>query len=78
MSASQTLMLPGDLIVYTLTLQNAGAATLTGVTLTDQVPNNTTVARIAISAPGACPFGVLCLAGSTLSWNLGSLTPDKS
>ena len=69
---------PGERIVYTLTVSNLGASTLANVTLTDLVPNNTTVARIDISAPGTCPFGVICLAGSTLSWSLGSLAPGVS
>jgi len=78
MTANPDPVHPGERIVYALTVSNVGASTLTGVTLTDLVPNNTTVARIDISAPGACPFGVICLAGSTLSWSLGSLAPGLS
>jgi uncharacterized repeat protein (TIGR01451 family) len=73
---------PGDRVVYTLTVSNVGASTLANVTLTDLVPNNTTVARLDISTPGLCAFAQICPRGNGAelgAWQSGAGSePDRT
>jgi uncharacterized repeat protein (TIGR01451 family) len=68
-SVDRATAAPGDLLVYTLTYQNTGSGSATGVTITDAVPANTTF----VSATGG---GVLS-AGS-VTWAVGSLAGSGS
>ena len=42
-SSGQQQIVPGEELDYTITYSNTGQATLTGVTVTDTLPANTTV-----------------------------------
>ncbi|MBI5100624.1 MAG: DUF11 domain-containing protein [Nitrospirae bacterium] len=73
--ASDTLLVPGNTVTYTLTAVNAGNKMATGVVVTDNFPDDTYFTYGGCStATGACsetPSG-------TLTWNLGTLAPGGS
>jgi uncharacterized repeat protein (TIGR01451 family)/fimbrial isopeptide formation D2 family protein len=53
---SNGLVDPGDVLLYTIAVNNLGAATVTGVVLTDDVPANTTYEANSVTLNGA-PVG---------------------
>jgi len=62
---------PGDLITYTMYVQNIGSGTAANVTISDIVPANTTYST--------CSGGTSCsLTGSTVTWNVGTLASGQS
>ena len=69
-SSGQQQIVPGEELDYTITYSNTGQATLTGVTVTDTLPANTTVKTSSpvASTPSA----------GVLSWSLGDLAPGQS
>jgi uncharacterized repeat protein (TIGR01451 family) len=69
-SSGQQQIVPGEELDYTITYSNTGQATLTGVTVTDTLPANTTVktSSPAASSPSA----------GVLAWSLGDLAPGQS
>jgi uncharacterized repeat protein (TIGR01451 family) len=78
MTANPDPVQPGERVVYTLTVSNLGASTLTGVTLTDLVPKQHHRCPTRHLDPGLCAFAQICPAGTPLSWSLGSLAPGLS
>ena len=73
--ASDTLLIPGNTVTYTLTAVNAGSKIATSVVVTDNFPDETYFTYGSCStATGTCsesPSG-------TLTWNLGSLAPGAN
>lgn len=73
--ASDTLLVPGNTVTYTLTAVNAGDKTATSVSLTDDFPEQPYFTYGGCStARGTCgeaPAGVL-------SWNIGTLAPGET
>lgn len=69
-SSGQQQIVPGEELDYTITYSNTGQVTLTGVTVTDALPANTTVKTSSpvASSPSA----------GVLSWSLGDLAPGQS
>ncbi|MEJ5311457.1 MAG: carboxypeptidase regulatory-like domain-containing protein [Anaerolineae bacterium] len=68
-TTSRTTYYPGEIITYTLTIQNLGSLNATNVVLTDVLPNNTTYVQdtsgvTPIETPGGSGIWV---------WNLGTL-----
>ena len=60
---------PGQTLIYTVTISNAGNQGATGVTLTDTLPANTTF--VSASDGGVFAAGVV-------TWNIGSLAAGAS
>jgi uncharacterized repeat protein (TIGR01451 family) len=61
-------VVPGDTLRYTITVINQGTETATNVIVTDQVPPELT---------NVSPLDGGTLSGSTITWNVGSLTPGQ-
>ncbi|WP_170265680.1 IPTL-CTERM sorting domain-containing protein [Thiohalocapsa marina] len=78
-SASDTLLLPGDTVTYTLTLLNAGTRTATNITISDDFPEADWFAYQAgsctVSAGTCSPSGT---PSASLSWALDSLAPGTT
>ncbi len=72
-AAGQADVIAGEEVTYTLTYTNIGRFPLTGITLRDSLPSDTTLVS-------ATPTFDQILNGppSALLWNLGSLDPGKS
>ena len=66
-----TTITPGGTVAYTLSYQNTGNIGLTGVTLTETVPANTTFRSLGSTAGWSCAEGAV--AGTTCTLNIGSL-----
>ncbi len=66
-------VLPGDTIEYSLCYANEGNANLTGVVITDDIPDNTTYV-----SGSAVPAATYDEAARTLTWNLGTLGPGEN
>ena len=60
---------PGDTLIYTVTISNAGAQDASGVTVTDTLPANTTF----VSASDGGIFS-----GGVVTWNVGGLAARTS
>lgn len=69
-SSGQQQIVPGEELDYTITYSNTGQATLTGVTVTDALPANTTALQ---TTPVASTPSV-----GVLSWSLKDLAPGQS
>ena len=78
-AASKTLLIPGDVVTYTLTVLNSGIITATNVTVNDPlpvvgyftyVPNSTTLNGTTVSPDP--------VSGNTLNLNTGSLAPGAT
>jgi uncharacterized repeat protein (TIGR01451 family) len=67
---------PGELLTYTITVANQGAAALTGVVLTDEVPAGVSLSQ-SNTEGGTCPSGI-CGSGALVAWDLGTLAPGQS
>ncbi len=65
------LLSPGDVVHYAITVSNAGNATATSVTVTDD-PDEAWVASVDNISGGGT------YAGGTILWSVGSLTPGAS
>ena len=70
-TATQSNLLPGETVEYTLSYTNSGSATLTGVTLEDTLPSG--LAYIPNSCSGGCTEN-----NGTLTWNPGNLLPNAT
>ena len=70
MSSGNSPIVPGQELDYTVTYTNTGKAALSGITVTDTLPSNTTVLSTTPTAdqPSA----------GVLSWSLGDLAPGQS
>ena len=66
---------PGELLRYDLTVTDAGASTVSNVTLRSQTSASTTI--VAIDG-GSCTPDARCLAGYAVNWSLGTLSPGQS
>ena len=62
---------PGDKITYTLTYENVGTGTATGVVISDRAPPGTTLVPGSITGGGTVSDGVI-------TWNIGTLSPGDS
>ena len=69
-SSGQQQIVPGEELDYTITYSNTGQTTLTGITVTDTLPANTT-AKTSSPAASSPSAGVLV-------WSLGDLAPGQS
>jgi len=69
-SSGNSPIVPGQELDYTVTYTNTGKAALSGITVTDTLPSNTTVLSTTPTAdqPSA----------GVLSWSLGDLAPGQS
>ncbi len=70
--ANQGQIVPGEVLRYELTYTNTGKVPLTGITVTDSLPGNTTL-NAANPSPTSTSNG-----GATLTWQLPNLNPGKS
>ena len=70
--ANQGQIVPGEVLRYELTYTNTGKVPLTGITVTDSLPDNTTL-NAANPSPTSTSNG-----GATLTWQLPNLNPGKS
>ncbi|WP_435219643.1 BspA family leucine-rich repeat surface protein [Luminiphilus sp. nBUS_07] len=64
----------GDQIAVTVSFGNTGDAAATGVTLTSKVPVNTTLTSVQGGSCSADP----CVAGETLTWNVGEIAAEST
>ncbi len=69
---NQGQIVPGEVLRYEITYTNVGKVPLTGITVTDSLPDNTTL-DAANPSPSATSNG-----GATLTWQLPNLNPGKS
>ena len=51
-SASASLLIPGDTVIYTITVLNTGSVTATNVTVDDDIPDQTYFEYVAASIAG--------------------------
>ena len=65
--ANQAQIVPGEVLRYELTYTNTGKVPLTGITVTDSLPGNTTL-NAANPSPTSTSNG-----GATLTWQLPDL-----
>jgi large repetitive protein len=61
-------LVPGDILEYTIDVENKGDDTADNVVITDAIPTHTTY------VPGSATAGGT-LSGGVVSWNLGSMAP---
>jgi uncharacterized repeat protein (TIGR01451 family)/uncharacterized repeat protein (TIGR02543 family) len=68
------LVSPGDVITYTLVVNNESGVNATGVAATDAVPANTSY------IPGSCttPAGSCSFAGGSVNWSLGAVAGNAT
>jgi uncharacterized repeat protein (TIGR01451 family) len=64
----------GDQVAVTVSFGNTGDAPATGVTLTSKVPANTTLTSVQGGSCSADP----CIAGETLTWNVGEIAAESA
>jgi uncharacterized repeat protein (TIGR01451 family) len=69
--------IPGACIVYQITVQNAGSANATGVTVSDSTPAFTTVSTAAVTTVGTVTGPAVGSTGS-ITATIGTLTPGQS
>ena len=69
---TQAQIVPGDVLRYEITYTNTGKAPLTGITVTDNLPDNT-VLEAANPSPTSTTNN-----GSTLVWQMPNLDPGRS
>lgn len=69
---TQAQIIPGDVLRYEITYTNTGKAPLTGITVTDNLPDNT-----ALEAANPSPTSTTNN-GSTLVWQMPNLDPGRS
>ena len=69
---AQAQIVVGEVLRYEITYENTGKVSLTGITVTDSLPNNTTL-EAANPSPTSTANG-----GATLVWQLPDLDPGKS
>lgn len=63
---------PGETVEFRITYDNTGSADATNVTITDEVPNNTTF----VSCSDDCTVDGDGGPGTELTWSLGTVAPD--
>ncbi|MBI4786984.1 MAG: DUF11 domain-containing protein [Chloroflexi bacterium] len=75
-AASKTLLIPGDVVTYTLTVLNSGVITATNVTVNDPLPVTGYFTYVANSTTlNGTPVSPDPLSGNALNLNIGSLAP---
>ncbi|HEX7152053.1 MAG TPA: hypothetical protein VF618_11245, partial [Thermoanaerobaculia bacterium] len=78
-AANDTLLIPGETVTYTLTVLNAGSVNATNVTVTDVLPAAAWFTYVPNSAQlNGVPIAPDPVAGGTLTYNLGTLTPGAT
>ncbi len=70
-----TVVSPGSMLTYTITLQNTGAVNLTNITVTDPLPSDVTYQSASLPPNSAPPPAT---PGGTLVWNGISLNAGTS
>ncbi|MDR1463848.1 MAG: DUF11 domain-containing protein [Oscillospiraceae bacterium] len=65
--AAGTAVTQGDVITYSIDVTNLGAATVTGTTVTDEIPAGTTLVEGSIDNGGT-------ISGRTITWAVGALS----
>ena len=69
--------IPGACILYQITVQNAGSANATGVTVSDSTPAFTTLSTAATTTVGTITGPAVGSTGS-ITATIGTLTPSQS
>jgi uncharacterized repeat protein (TIGR01451 family) len=69
--------IPGACILYQITVQNAGSANATGVTVSDSTPAYTTLSTVATTTVGTITGPAAGSTGS-ITATIGTLTPSQS
>jgi uncharacterized repeat protein (TIGR01451 family) len=70
-SASPTTAKSGDTVTFTIQYQNTSTGIASNVVITDVVPTGSTLVAGSITGGGT-------LSGTTISWNLGTVTGSTS
>ena len=74
--ANTTSLIPGDIVLYTITVINAGTATATNLIVTDDIPANTYFKYVTGSITGG--DSTSSSTADTLIWDISALTPGAS
>ncbi len=79
-AADKTVLIPGDIVTYSLTILNVGDGTATNLTVTDDIPDKSYFQYITNSATGGDSRAVIAgLNGAdSLEWSIASLTSGSS
>ena len=76
MSADKTLLVPGNMVTYSLSVVNAGAKTATNVIVTDDIPDQTYFTYVGGSITGGNSRDATV--PGTLSWTINSMAPGDT
>jgi uncharacterized repeat protein (TIGR01451 family) len=77
-SSDRTLLVPGDVVTYTLTVLNAGTAAATNIQVTDDIPEQSHFAYVPGSIAGGDSRSANGVPVGALSWTVNSLAPGSS
>ena len=79
LAASSAVIVPGEIVTYTLTVSNTGPTELSGVVLTDVIPAEIRDVDRESFDGGTC-LGLLlqCLPTQTITWDLGTLIAGQT
>ncbi|ACZ29187.1 LPXTG-motif cell wall anchor domain protein [Xylanimonas cellulosilytica DSM 15894] len=70
-------VLPGDVVTYTLTVENTGTSVVTGVVITDDLAEVLADGVVTLDALVDPEVGAVRLEGTTLVWDVGDLEPEE-